>query len=364
MTLVRIIKDWDWPDLMRQTPAGKGIWDGIQFTLERAGKCDYVIILNRALEDITLRCPPEHVWAIMQEPPNEYYAPFHIGNNSYHRIYTSDIHLKDKKYVYSQPALPWHVNKDYDFLISCSVPKKDRNISWITSNKVNFQGQRDRLAFLETIGGKLQFDLFGKGFSYVEDKWEALAPYRYSLVVENFRNPYYWSEKLADCFLSWTFPIYFGCSRITEYFPQDALAQIDIYDPYAFERIREVVSSDLWRKNQEAIEQARKMVLNTYQLFPFVTQEIRKHQRTACGESHIPQIVTIPHQSRSPMAAEKWFYVFARAPIGRFLKKLKTRLFHSAAQPLTDGNGLSSLSIRTLEHQRKSYKSGLRAWKR
>jgi hypothetical protein len=30
MTLVRIVKDWDWPDLLRQTPGQKGFWNGIQ----------------------------------------------------------------------------------------------------------------------------------------------------------------------------------------------------------------------------------------------------------------------------------------------------------------------------------------------
>jgi hypothetical protein len=30
MPIVRIAKDWDWPDLLRQPPGGQGIWDGIQ----------------------------------------------------------------------------------------------------------------------------------------------------------------------------------------------------------------------------------------------------------------------------------------------------------------------------------------------
>jgi len=32
--LVRIVKDWDWPDLRRQTPNQSGIWECIEFTLE------------------------------------------------------------------------------------------------------------------------------------------------------------------------------------------------------------------------------------------------------------------------------------------------------------------------------------------
>jgi hypothetical protein len=240
--------------------------------------------------------------------------------------------LTETRYIHSQPALPWHVNKDYDFLVHCGVPKKHRNISWVTSNKANFQGQRDRLLFLEEIRSKLQFDLYGKGFSYIEDKWEALAPYRYSLVVENFRNPYYWSEKLADCFLSWTFPIYFGCSRITDYFPEEALVQIDIYDPGAIHTIREVVASDLWHRNQEAIDHARKLVLDKYQLFPFLTREIRDHERNGCGISHRPKSFTIPYQPRSPMIVEKWFPNLVRActpwPLRRLFKKLKTLILH------------------------------------
>ena len=30
------------------------------------------------------------------------------------------------------------------------------------------------------------------------------------------------SEKIADCFLAWTMPIYYGCPRIAEYFPAES----------------------------------------------------------------------------------------------------------------------------------------------
>ena len=69
MILARIVKDWDWPDLLRQTPKGKGLWDGIQFTLEPVNECDYLVILNNRMKrDVHAKCPPDHVWAKMQEP--------------------------------------------------------------------------------------------------------------------------------------------------------------------------------------------------------------------------------------------------------------------------------------------------------
>jgi hypothetical protein len=46
MNLVRIEKDWDWPDLLRQTPGGQGVWDGIQFTTDEILDCDALVMLN------------------------------------------------------------------------------------------------------------------------------------------------------------------------------------------------------------------------------------------------------------------------------------------------------------------------------
>ena len=300
MTTVRIIKDWDYPNLMQQTPGKKGVWDNIEFSLGPVEQCDYVIILNRALRDETLYCPPEHVWAIMQEPPNEYYRMMHKGNAAYSRVYTTDIGLRSDYYCNSHPALPWHVNRDYDFLSTCTIPEKRHNLSWVTSGKSIYRGHRERLRFLERIKEELKFDLYGTEFLYIEDKWEALAPYRYSLVVENFRGPYYWTEKLADCFLAWTLPIYYGCTRISEYFPQESIVQMDINDPNATEKIREIVSSDLWRNSLDAIAIARKLILDKYQFFPFVTREIINHEKNGCI-GHFPQVVTIPRQLRPPM---------------------------------------------------------------
>ena len=46
MTRVGILKNWDWPDLMRQTPGGNGIWADCRFAIDPQEQCDYVIVLN------------------------------------------------------------------------------------------------------------------------------------------------------------------------------------------------------------------------------------------------------------------------------------------------------------------------------
>ncbi|NJL30698.1 MAG: hypothetical protein HC898_03175 [Phycisphaerales bacterium] len=56
------------------------------------------------------------------------------------------------------------------------------------------------------------------GTNLLKKKSDGLAPYRYSVVIENVREPDYFSEKLIDAMLCDTVPIYWGCTNIGEYF--------------------------------------------------------------------------------------------------------------------------------------------------
>ena len=279
MTLVRIIKDWDYPALFRQTPGYSGFWDGIQFTEDSVEDCDYVVVLNRSLQDVTLRCPPENVWALIQEPPNEFFKFLHRGHPGYARVYMQDEQLSGPQFILSQPALPWHICRSYDQLLRAPFPTKSREISCITSNAMAFEGHRRRLRFIETIKAWLDFDLYGRGFHPVADKWDALAPYRYTIVIENFRNSYYWSEKIADSLLAGTIPFYYGCTRIHDYFPPEVVVPIDIEHPaVAAATIQKTVASNLWYSSRDALENSRNLILHRYQIFPFLSEEIKKNE--------------------------------------------------------------------------------------
>ena len=60
--------------------------------------------------------------------------------------------------------------------------------------------------------------VYGRGYNPIESKFEALAPYRYSIIVESGRFDYYFTEKLIDCLSVGTIPIYWGCPSIWEFF--------------------------------------------------------------------------------------------------------------------------------------------------
>jgi hypothetical protein len=318
MTLVRIIKTWDKPDLLRQTPGGAGVWDGIRFTLEPVSACDYAVVLQKLPAPTTLRCAPERVWAVMEEPPNEAFKAEHRGPRGVGRVYTCDPSLRWRgpRFTATHPALPWHVGRSYDELMQAPPPEKPRALSWITSNLAVFQGHHARLNFLRRIQGRLEFDLYGRGFSFIDDKWDGLAPYRYALAVENYSNSLYWSEKLFDCFLAWTMPIYYGCTEITRFFPAEAMVQIDIDDPDVVDKIREAVASDRWRRNRDAIAHARELVLNRYQLFPFLARAIHAHEARRPG-APAPRELTLTNEPRPIDALE----ARARHLVGRHVTR-------------------------------------------
>ncbi len=254
--------------------------------MEPVDACDYLLILNMPEQPVTTCLPREHVWAIMQEPPNEVFRRMHRGRRQYHRVYTQHPRLTGRKYIHSQPAIAWHVDRDYDFLKDCPIPHKTAAASCITSAKTDFRGHVERLNFVQKLQKTVEFDLFGRGFREIADKWDGLAPYRYSIAIENFRNDWYWSEKIADCFLAWTMPIYYGCPRIAEYFPAESLVSIDIRDPDATRIVQETIRSDRWLRNIDAIAEARRLVLERHQLFSFVAQEIRRYEE---GMSNPPR---------------------------------------------------------------------------
>lgn len=274
MTTVRIIRNYDFPDIMRQTPGGKGVWGNIHFTEDAIENPDYVLVLNQPSAPVTVSCAPENVWAIIQEPPTPLHTYLHRGQKGYARIYTTDETLIGPRYRHAPPVLPWHIDRDYDTLCGSQVPDKSKDLSWVTSSLGFLPGHQQRMDFLARIRGKIVFDLFGRGFEFIEDKWDALAPYRYTIVYENFVCPLYFSEKLTDAWLAGCMPIYIGGNALEDFFPSDSFIRIDPSDAGIVEKINSIIFSDIAEQSHTAIAEARDRVLHKWNLFEFITNEI------------------------------------------------------------------------------------------
>ncbi len=96
---------------------------------------------------------------------------------------------------------------------------KIRNMSLIASAKKSTQGHRLRHEIAEwcRAGGR-DVDLLGRAYRAIDAKEDGLLDYRYSIVIENARETGYFTEKLIDCLLCRTVPIYWGAPDIERYF--------------------------------------------------------------------------------------------------------------------------------------------------
>lgn len=296
--LVRVVRDWQYPEkFFRQFPAGKQDWDGITFTEEEVKRCDYIIVLQRPPSKIKVRIPEGNAWLISQEPPVGYFNFHKKAFPYFDKVFSYYRDLKYPKLQSMQPVLPWHVNRTYDQLSEISLKDlahKKEELVWITSNKNAWPGHKARMLFKEVLcNAGVSFHLMGNGFEPIADKFDGLFPYKYAIAIENFSCEDYWTEKLADCFLSWCLPFYWGAPNILKYFPEKSFISLDPNSPdEALKIIEETIANKEWEKRLDAIAEARDLVLNRYQFFPFVANMIKKD--IALKEDKVEKLYQIP----------------------------------------------------------------------
>jgi len=103
---------------------------------------------------------------------------------------------------------------------------KTKLVSMVASSKDHTPGHRFRCS----LAGRLKtgLDLFGRGREKpLEFKADGLKNYAFSVAVENCRTPDYFSEKLIDCFLTHTVPVYWGVPTIGKWFNLDGMLVFD-----------------------------------------------------------------------------------------------------------------------------------------
>lgn len=91
--------------------------------------------------------------------------------------------------------------------------------SLIASEKTRQAGHKLRHSLVRWCRDTGQpVEILGRGYKPFAAKSSGLAPYRFSVVIENVREQNYFSEKLVDALLCRTVPIYWGCPNITDFF--------------------------------------------------------------------------------------------------------------------------------------------------
>jgi len=97
---------------------------------------------------------------------------------------------------------------------------KNRLCSFIGNLNHNPQhaGYQLRREVYEALCDDSRVDCFGRDTNPIANKAQALHRYAFSIAMENASKDYYFTEKLIDCFLMGTIPIYWGCPSIGDFF--------------------------------------------------------------------------------------------------------------------------------------------------
>ena len=161
----------------------------------------------------------------------------------------------------------WYFDKNYEEISNLQPQPKNKKLSVVCSDLTILPGHKSRYAFVNKLIGhfKDQIDVYGRGFNNIKDKWDALYDYEYSIAIENNVQNNYFTEKISECFLTYTVPFYYGCPNISEFFNPNSLINIDINDyKKSISIIEDSINSNTYYSKLEAIIESRNKYLRDY----------------------------------------------------------------------------------------------------
>ena len=148
-----------------------------------------------------------------------YYRLLRLIRRNYNAVFLRDKALaKRYKNVHALPLARSFINLEHLSVIDQSYNKK-AGTSLIASNKKQTTGHKLRHKIVDLVKkSNLKLSVLGRGYQPFNNKEDGLLPYKYSIVIENAIEPHYFTEKIIDCLLCKTIPIYWGSGDIDEYF--------------------------------------------------------------------------------------------------------------------------------------------------
>lgn len=268
-------------DYLRRFPNREPIWGNCQFIFDPdCREYDWLVVyddLPRDRKSEELACPPENTLLLTGEPSSiTYYGKSFLKQFGHVITSQEPKALKHPNAIRRQAGLLWFYGGSdergvYDSLAAANPPQKSKLLSTVCSTKAMRHTLHSlRLNFTKQLMAVMpELDVFGYGMGKLDNKADAIDPYRYHLVIENHSCPHHWTEKLADAYLGYSLPIYFGCTNLDEYFPPESYIMLDIRDfPKALKSLRDIIDSDEYEKRLPAIIEARQLILEEYSTFP------------------------------------------------------------------------------------------------
>jgi hypothetical protein len=188
--------------------------------------------------------------------------------------------------------LEWWLKYDYDYLKVLKPMIKTKKLGCIVSDAQTQKYHKDRRNWLErfTIRDDLNFNLHGriKPFTqnmqryyrgccgsikdsaeykndHMSGKEEVYEQHKY-MIEFDATGKFYISERILDCLLMWSMPIYYGGENLHKYIPKESFHYLDINGDGI--DVIDIINSNLYEKSLSYIGEARNLLLDKWQLWP------------------------------------------------------------------------------------------------
>jgi len=203
----------------------------IQFTY--SNKYDLLVVVHYPLYNIDF--PKEKTIGIILEPS---WTVHHQRKHILEKICKHIISYKpenNSQYILYPGLVPYHFdtaeNNNLDYFLQTKF-KKTKKCSMVCSYNLDdspwcLYKKRTEFA-LQILNTDLDIDIYGNGWEKanildqrikgsLKNKKDGLQDYEFSIAIENCIEENYFTEKITDCVLTDTTPIYFGCPNIHNY---------------------------------------------------------------------------------------------------------------------------------------------------
>ena len=174
------------------------------------------------------------------------------------------IFTHDKELVQSNPEIFKFAPAQGALVEENGLFEKSKLVSCCVSDKVMSDGHRLRLEFARELEKTGQVDMFGYGedFTYSDTKLETVKDYMFHFCMENDSYPSYYTEKIHDCFLTGTIPIYYGAPDIGDYFNSNAIISLIADSDGSLSFDSEILTEEYYQDNYDAVKENFEIALN------------------------------------------------------------------------------------------------------
>lgn len=159
--------------------------------------------------------------------------------------------IKDPNGNNNEPVKDWYENKN-------------KNISIVSSAKVMCELHKLRINWAKQCKQYGWADTFGDfDGGKIVPIGESLKNYRYSIAIENQIEPYWFTEKIVNCFATMTIPVYIGATKIDRFFNPDGIIQVSPKDYDNLEKIIKKCTKEYYDERLDIVKE------NYYKAFQF-----------------------------------------------------------------------------------------------